>query len=397
VDRPGPDLFRFVDGILPAESVSAGAGPAAPPTRAVEWEEQPVRVRAFALVLVSLLMVGGFAVAARQAWTANSADARLVSDERARVAYLRPLVHLVGALTEAQSAAVRGAPADAPAVQSAVETVDTVDHRYGDDLGTTRRWQEVRQRITLAIGKPDTGRAGYDNYADVLTLALDLVRRTGDTSGVIRDPQLDSYYVLDTALLRLPEAIVSAGRAADLVLLTGKSTLSGADAIQAAVARHNVAQAAADANTSITQSISATNRSVLGADLAGQLDGFRAAVDEFAPLVILNALAAPIDADSLPPAAGQVRVTALALADAVLSELDGLLTDRDTGLRHQRELTTGLTIAVLVLLLLSVWLVIGMVRAARAKPEDPVVPAEPAQPVDLRQIFEAEELADRAR
>lgn len=405
MDRAGPDLFGFLDGAQSAESVPIKAG--RPALTGAEWKEQAVRgqrLRAFVLVLLSLLAAGVFAVVARQSWTTSSADVRLVQDERARVAYLRPLSHLVGALTEAQSAAVRAAPADTPAVQSAVEAVDAVDREYGDALDAAPRWDDLRRRINLTVAKPATGRPGYESFADVLTLTLDLVRRIGNTSDLIRDPRLDSYYVLDTALLRLPEAVVSAGRAADLALLAGKSTLSGADAVQAAVARHDVAQAAADANASVTRSIAATGRSALGANLAGQLDGFRAAVDQFAPLIILNDLTAPIDADSLPPAAGQVRVTALALGDAVLSELDGLLADRDTDLGRQRQVTIGAAIAFAVAVALSVWLVLSLIRTARrGRPEADAVPARepgeraPDDLVDVHRLLDLEELAGSGR
>jgi methyl-accepting chemotaxis protein len=370
------------------------------------------RVRVFVLVLLSLLTAGLFATVARQSWTVSSADTRLVLDERHRLAYLGPLAHLVGALTETQSAAVRGAPVDGGAVQSAVDAVETADHRYRDALGTGQRWDELRGRINVAMAKPGTGSAAYETFAQLLTLTMDLIQRVGDTSDLVHDAQVDSYYVLDTALLRLPEAVVSAGRAADLALLKGKSPLTGADAIQVAVARYDVAQAAAAANASITRSIESTGRSGLGADLAGQLDGFRAAVDQFAPQVILNNLSDPIDADSLPPAAGAVRVNALSLGDAVLSELDGLLAEREASLGEQRQLTVGAAVVVLIALILALWLVFAVSRGRRAappsdgrhddlEPEAKVVPAGgtgervPADLIDVRHLLDFEEMEFR--
>ena len=364
------------------------------------------RVRAAALVVLTLLSAGTFAAVARQSWTGASADARLVVDERHRMAYLNPLTHLIGALIEIQSAAVRGAPADTAAVQSTVDSVGAVDLQYRAELGTGQRWDELRGRVKVAIGKPGSGRAAYDTFADILTLTLDLVRRVGDTSDLVHDARLDSYYVLDTALLRLPEAMVSAGRAADLALLSGKSVLSGPDAIQVAVARHDVAQAASDAYSSITHSIEATGRSALGADLAGQLDGFRAAVDQFAPLVILNQFSNPIDADSLPPAAGSVRVAALALGDAVLSEIDALLADREAGLDQQRQLVVVAAVVVALAALAVLWLVVTLTRGRSAPlpaaqpPADTGVPAEdagdrvPSDVIDVRHLLDLEDMVE---
>jgi hypothetical protein len=371
------------------------------------------RVRVFVLVLLSLLTVGLFATVARQTWNASSADNRLVTDERHRLAYLGPLAHLVGALTETQSAVVRGAPVDSAAVQTAVDAVEAADHRYRAGLGTGQRWDELRGRINVAMAKPGTGSAAYQTFAQLLTLTMDLIQRVGDTSDLAHDAQVDSYYVLDTALLRLPQTVISAGRAADLALLKGKSPLSGADAIQVAVARYDVAQAAAEANASITRSIEATGRSGLGADLAGQLDNFRAAVDQFAPLVILNNLSDPIDADSLPPAAGAVRVAALSLGDAVLSELDGLLAEREAGLGEQRQLTVGAAVLVVLALVVTLWLVLAVSRGRPAAPRAgghdeseagaTVVPVEgpveraPADLIDVRHLLDFEEMVELRR
>lgn len=330
------------------------------------------RANVLALALLALMVLGMFGVAARQSWTANSADSRLVGDERHRVAYLRPLSQLIGTLTEAQSAAVRDAPLSTAAVQASLDTVDGLDRENGLDLGTRQRWNDLRARVTAALAQPGTGRAAYQNFADILTLALDLVHRVGDTSDLVRDPQLDSYYVLNTALLRLPQVVISAGRASDLATLAGKSVLTGTDAAGVYLARHDVAQAAADASATITRSVEATSRSGLGTGLAGQLDGFRAAVDQFSPLVVLEDLTGPIDADSLPPAAGAVRVTALALDAAVLTELDALLADREDGLSGQRWVTLGAALGVLVAVGLLVWLAVALALARdRVGSEDP--------------------------
>jgi len=134
VDRAGPDLFGFLDGAQSAESVPIKAG--RPALTGAEWKEQAVRgqrLRAFVLVLLSLLAAGVFAVVARQSWTTSSADVRLVQDERARVAYLRPLSHLVGALTEAQSAAI----AETSATVEEVKAETAWDLRVSETCGET--------------------------------------------------------------------------------------------------------------------------------------------------------------------------------------------------------------------------------------------------------------------
>jgi hypothetical protein len=157
------------------------------------------RIQTFLLVLLPVLLAGAFVVVLRQAWSSNSADARFAGDERSRVAYLRPLTHLVAALTEARSGAVADTQVDTAELQSAVGAVDTADAAYRGVLRTGQRWSDLRARVTAETAHPGQGASALQAFTDTLTLALDLVRRVGDTSDLILDPQLDSYYIMDTA------------------------------------------------------------------------------------------------------------------------------------------------------------------------------------------------------
>ncbi len=373
-----------------------------------DWSIRRGRTRTVVVLLLAVLAVGLTTVVVRESWTASSTDSRFVTDERHRVAYLRTLAHLVGALADAQSEAVRNGPVNTDAVQSTVDAVAATDRRYGASLATGQRWSDLKQRIGAALSEPGTGQAAYHTFSDILTLALDLVQRVGDTAGLIRDPQVDSYYILDAALLRLPDVIVEAGRAGDLATLAGGNaaggTVGGAAAAQISVARFEVAQGAADTAAGLSRGIQATTRPALGGNIAGQLDTFRAAVDQLAPPTILNALTDPIDANSLPPAAGSVRVTALSLADVVLTELDGILADRQDTLTGQRAWVVGGGAGALVAVLLLLWLALARpVPAPAAKgahgapPSRPAGERAPADVVDVRELLDLEELVAARR
>jgi hypothetical protein len=89
---------------------------------------------------------------------------------------------------------------------------------------------------------------------------------------------------MDAALIRLPEAMVYAGRATDLVAMAGGGRdLGGDDAIRAAVARYRVASAAEEVGVGLNKSVDTTSYADLGTNIARQLDAFRAAVDSFSP------------------------------------------------------------------------------------------------------------------
>jgi hypothetical protein len=323
---------------------------------------RPVRLAAVAAT--SLLIAALFGLGVDRLWSENTDHSQAVAAELKGITYLRPVVKLIGALADAQSAAVRGGSVDTVAVRAGLNAVDAADREHGDALGTRQRWIDLRARVETVLVKPGTERAAYRAFTDTQVLAADLLLRVGDTSELVRDPEeQDIYYLVDTALLRLPQALVSAGRASDIAALAGGRAPAGEDAVRVAVARHDVAQLAADVGAGLTKAIDATERSTLGANIAGPLDTFRAAVDDFAPPVVIGALADPVEQRDLTTAAARLRMAALALAAVVLDELDALVHGRSEELASNRRFMLGDATAMAVAALALLWLV-----AARTGP-----------------------------
>src|SRR6266568_3655835 len=100
-----------------------------------------------------------------QYWTSRTQDLTFNQDERRGVQYLLPLTDLLSTMTQQQSAVVHG-----------------------------------RGVLTL-----------------VVDLAVQLVRKVGDTSNLILDPAIDAYYVMNATLLRIPDVLVDSGQYSDLV------------------------------------------------------------------------------------------------------------------------------------------------------------------------------------
>src|SRR5262249_12604260 len=145
-----------------------------------------------------------------------------------------------------------------------------------------QRWADLRTQITSATTARLTGEAAYRTYTGMVTLAVELAREAGGTSNLILDPELDTYYLMDTALLRGPDVLLSAGRAAALAVLA-TLTPSEAGRSRVAVARYQVAVASDAVGAGLRKALDATDSTTLGQNVTGQLDAFRSAVDTFVP------------------------------------------------------------------------------------------------------------------
>jgi hypothetical protein len=186
-----------------------------------------------------------------------------------------------------------------------------------------------------------------------------LIRRIGDTSHLIHDPDLDSYYLMEAALITLPDAIVYAGRASDLVTMAGGRSLTGEDEVRAAVARFNVSHDAEQVSSGLTKSVDFTARSQLGSNIAERLDTFKSAADAFAPPTMLGELATTVDAATLAANARRVFAAASSLAHLLLAELQVLLDTRSVKLSQQQRFT-GIAAAVAVFVgLAMVWVAVA--------------------------------------
>ena len=326
-----------------SRAAASEAGPDARP-----WGKSRTRTVAAVICLVAIALL--FAAVARQSWNSTGEAAEVVRLEADGSAMLHPMTTLLTELVTAQSAAVRGAEVDQASVRGALTELQQADAEFGEDLRTTQRLTDLTEQVEAAFNAGETGRAAYQRYSSIVDLGLDLIRLIGDTSRLVHDQDLDSYYLMDAAITRLPNVMVYAGRAADLVALAGGTgALTGEDAVRAAVARFNVSYDAEQVNIGLTTSVDFTARSELGSNIVARLDSFRSAADAFAPPTMLHELATTVQATEMADNASRVFAAAQSLAHLLLSELEALLALRGEGLDEQRRFTVIATVAAGVL------------------------------------------------
>jgi methyl-accepting chemotaxis protein len=136
--------------------------------------------------------------------------------------YLRPLL---GIISSANDAYIAGKSKDDSAVSKAVGEVNShfkelkdVQANIGEDLKFTPDELKARNRSTL---HPDivqkkwatlasaikSGSATDADYISFISDVKGMTAHAGDTSNLILDPDLDSYYTMDVTLLALPQTL----------------------------------------------------------------------------------------------------------------------------------------------------------------------------------------------
>jgi methyl-accepting chemotaxis protein len=274
-------------------------------------------------------------------------------------AYQRPLRQLLDHAIAAR--ALRARLTDGRARESDVEqmealilrdfdALETVERKLGavlatrDTLAALKRTRDERANAT-ARRDPEADRA-HVAFIDAIRA---LIARVGDTSNLILDPDLDSYYLMDLTLLKLPEQQDLLGRA--LVMAEGIAERGEATAEERTqlVVLSGLIRSNADATVK-SLDVSTQNNALGNVKrLRGDGDATRAAIG--AVLDLLGTMAEEEVLAVSPEQVAQRSARALAasfsLWDRTVAELDVLLLARIDG--FQRKKMTAFAIVALAL------------------------------------------------
>ena|GEM_PF-5311444 len=356
------------------------------------------RLRRVAVVLVLLVaIVVPYVVLLSVLWSNIGTDVRLAQRERDGVTFLIPTAHLLGVVTDAQTAAVNGRKPNAEAVLAAIPAVDQVDSSLGARLGTQERWAEVRTRLQTVLNAPGTGPAAYANFTQAVDLISALITSVADSSNLIRDPDVDAYYAIDATVVRIPAIIVGAGRLNDLTVLAARR---GASATTIAITVDGLQRQAAIVDTGLRTSFTVTQSRTLGPALLSGLDRFRDAVTALVPPVAaVNGAPPTPSAATLNVQRAQVHNSALALESAAFPQIDALLVARRDHFVAQQRLVVAVTIGGAIIAIIALWLasprrrnVIEDEDLEEIRPEGGPEPRSP-ELVEALQLMEARRLA----
>jgi signal transduction histidine kinase/DNA-binding response OmpR family regulator len=154
------------------------------------------------------------------------------------VDYIRPLDSVVQhiqqhrALTVAYLSGAEDFKAKYEAKQAEIEAdmrkVDDYDRRLNRLLDSTQDWTQIKEHwATLKSSISGSPQDVADKHKALVAEVLLLIKHVGDTSNLILDPDLDTYYLMDAFVNNLPEAAEYLGQLRALGALTPlKETLT---------------------------------------------------------------------------------------------------------------------------------------------------------------------------
>jgi diguanylate cyclase (GGDEF)-like protein len=279
-----------------------------------------LRTRSRLLLLVALLLVPSLLAAGSFALVIGG-QVQFAQDERAGVQVVAPAVQAMATSAVGDSpdlTDLRAAVADHPAL-------------------------EAEEALLAVLEAPDAP-------AQTEALAA-MVAAVGDSSKLILDPDLDSYYVMDALVVQLPRALAAVGSPPDA---RGNAGAVATRALEAGL----LTVAAEELRTDVGTAVRQTSLGTLGDQLQPVLEASRRLT-----------LLADLTRDNLDRASGEeaaAQAAAVRSADraagALAAQLDALLERRADALALRRDVTLALTIAGL---LVAGWIAAAVIWRTR--------------------------------
>ena len=154
-----------------------------------------------AVFLIPLLQLGWLFV------KGNLEVEDFAAKERQGVRYVQALVPVLQAAEALRQAAVTGTGDLGDArqrTQKAVADLAQVDESLGEDLQTHALFKDIQSLSGQAPAAGGEAEASFAQHSPLLDKTLALITQASDGSNLTLDPDLDSYYLMDAALFRVP-------------------------------------------------------------------------------------------------------------------------------------------------------------------------------------------------
>ncbi len=286
------------------------------------------------------------------------------SKERVGVAYIAPLDALLGRLAEARAAVGGRSPVDSSSVADAAARVDAVAP-LGAELGVAPEWSALKARIATL---PSSGsrRGAFTAYTAATTALQKLIVDAGNNSNLILDPDLDTFYLMDAFVNKLPLLVDTAGQSGDLIAADGNSTATRIElAVDKGVLTSNGTALDAGFQTAFQNTQDRTLSTTLGPKLA--------ALDRAAKQVERRLGAAVAGRTATTGSTAGAVSAGSALAAAAAPRLDGLIAVRIGKLVAKERMVEWLSA---LAALLAAYLFVGFyltVRVALGRVREAVV------------------------
>jgi methyl-accepting chemotaxis protein len=295
-------------------------------------------------LVISLVFVLPMAWVSWQYFGDKASAIDFSSKERQGVSYAEAVMPVLAAMQEMRthgiaSAGTDGAKAQTPALETALAQLRQTQERLGADLGVVnafKAFEQAQQRQAHAASGFDTQ---FRSQTETMAQLLVLLSAATDGSNLTLDPDIDTYYLMDASMFRLPQLVDYVGQLGAL----GGQALSQGQASSEQMRRITelvvLAQGQLQGIRDGLQKASDYNPAVKDRIAADAVLTRTAEFLKLAEASLMQASGVQGDAASVRQSARTLNQELLALGDSSRGQLDELIGVRVNAMQSARALT----------------------------------------------------------
>lgn len=133
-----------------------------------------------------------------------------------------------------------------------IKAVDAMDQKYGASLKTSDKWKMLKtkaQDLKARIWSLNT-QTSFNDHTTLIADILSMITLVGETSNLMFDPQLDSFYLMDATISKLPALSEDLGQLRGIGTgVAARKAITEAEKIKI-IMLYGLVKAAVDANNS---------------------------------------------------------------------------------------------------------------------------------------------------
>jgi methyl-accepting chemotaxis protein len=224
-------------------------------------------------------------------------------------------------------------------IDKSLEQLEQVDKKLGQTLKSSEKFNSVKNSWRNIRGKDSSLKLeeSFTLYSKLIADTLDLIAAVADSSTLILDPELDTYYLMDTATGKIPNLISDLAQAKVIGLTAiARKTLSNDEKIKLAVLADKIGVG----RDNITRNFDVANNknSAVRAKIGSSANDSFNTTNQFLDLLskkLINATELAVTSAEYLGAANKVTNDNAKLYDSTEKALDELLAERGKGFSNK--------------------------------------------------------------
>ncbi len=287
-----------------------------------------------------------------------NAGAQFASTEVDGLTYFKPLNVLLGHILDHEGQITRGASGDeaAAAIATDLKKLEEIDAKLGSTFETSTELKGLKDSCDNLLSGKGAAEKNVERHQAVADQTIALMSTVLSNSQLILDPQADSYFLIDSALVQSPTTQERTAGTRDLAYsIAGRKAITPDERIQIAVLQSQLDAPISTTSSDFAQAFKANTALKAKLDpLNQEFQSAGSAFDKMLTAGFVNGAVSQFSQDQVTEASAKVSEANSKNYEATKSELEKLLNLRIASYLSRRN-AVSMTVFVMVGLALSMF------------------------------------------